>query len=85
MGFEHPSPIQLKAIPPARAGRDIIAQAKSGTGKTCVFSVIACELVAERKSVVPQVVARRAGRYTRSTCYCSGGWPAHACTRAGVQ
>ncbi|XP_031557944.1 probable ATP-dependent RNA helicase DDX20 [Actinia tenebrosa] len=44
-GFEKPSPIQLKAIPLGRCGLDLIAQAKSGTGKTCVFSVIALENV----------------------------------------
>ncbi|VDI43509.1 ATP-dependent RNA helicase DDX20 [Mytilus galloprovincialis] len=42
-GFERPSPIQLKAIPLGRCGLDLIVQAKSGTGKTCVFSVIALE------------------------------------------
>lgn len=40
-----PSPIQLKAIPLGRFGVDVIAQAKSGTGKTCVFSVISLEAV----------------------------------------
>ncbi|KAK7103015.1 hypothetical protein V1264_021150 [Littorina saxatilis] len=44
-GFERPSPIQLKAIPLGRCGLDLIVQAKSGTGKTCVFSVIALESV----------------------------------------
>ncbi|KAK3576653.1 hypothetical protein CHS0354_004938 [Potamilus streckersoni] len=42
-GFERPSPIQLKAIPLGRCGLDLIVQAKSGTGKTCVFTVIALE------------------------------------------
>ena len=42
-GFERPSPIQAKAIPLARFGVDLIAQAKSGTGKTCVFAVVALE------------------------------------------
>ncbi len=32
-GFARPSPIQLKAIPVGRFGCDLIAQAKSGTGK----------------------------------------------------
>ena len=44
-GFVTPSPIQLAAIPLGRFGVDLIAQAKSGTGKTCVFSVIALEAV----------------------------------------
>ncbi|BFZ08369.1 hypothetical protein BsWGS_11408 [Bradybaena similaris] len=42
-GFKRPSPIQLKAIPLGRCGLDLIVQAKSGTGKTCVFTVIALE------------------------------------------
>lgn len=44
-GFVRPSPIQLKAIPIGRYGLDLIVQAKSGTGKTCVFAVIALENV----------------------------------------
>ena len=44
-GYSRPSPIQLKAIPLGRLGLDIIAQAKSGTGKTLVFAVIALEMV----------------------------------------
>jgi superfamily II DNA/RNA helicase len=38
-GFEKPSPIQGRAIPIIANGRDIIAQAQSGTGKTAAFSV----------------------------------------------
>lgn len=44
-GFERPSPIQLAAIPLGRCGLDLVVQAKSGTGKTCVFAVIALEMV----------------------------------------
>jgi len=33
-GFEKPSPIQEETIPIALAGRDILARAKNGTGKT---------------------------------------------------
>lgn len=44
-GYEKPSPIQLKAIPLGRLGIDLIAQAKSGTGKTVVFGVLAIECV----------------------------------------
>lgn len=38
-GFERPSPIQRVAIRPFIAGRDIIAQAQSGTGKTGTFCI----------------------------------------------
>ncbi|NXH33099.1 DDX20 helicase, partial [Myiagra hebetior] len=44
-GFHRPSPVQLKAIPLGRCGLDLIVQAKSGTGKTCVFATIALEAV----------------------------------------
>ncbi len=40
-GYEGPSPIQSKAILPLIRGRDIIAQAPSGTGKTCTFCTAA--------------------------------------------
>ncbi len=38
-GFEKPSPIQQKAIKPIKDGRDILAQAQSGTGKTGAFTI----------------------------------------------
>lgn len=38
-GYEKPSPIQKKAIKPIQEGRDIIAQAQSGTGKTATFTI----------------------------------------------
>lgn len=38
-GFVNPSPIQQKAIVPLANGRDIIAQAHSGTGKTGTFTI----------------------------------------------
>jgi translation initiation factor 4A len=38
-GYEKPSPIQQKAIKPLIDGKDIIAQAQSGTGKTATFTI----------------------------------------------
>lgn len=38
-GFERPSAIQQKGIMPIKAGRDILAQAQSGTGKTGTFTI----------------------------------------------
>nr|CAI5828676.1 unnamed protein product [Callosobruchus analis] len=38
-GFEKPSAIQQRAIKPIMKGRDVIAQAQSGTGKTATFSI----------------------------------------------
>lgn len=38
-GFERPSAIQQRAIKPTLMGRDVIAQAQSGTGKTATFAI----------------------------------------------
>lgn len=38
-GWDKPSPIQQKAIVPLMKGRDVIAQAQSGTGKTGAFTI----------------------------------------------
>lgn len=39
MGFEQPSPIQAQAIPIAVEGKDMIGQARTGTGKTASFGI----------------------------------------------
>ncbi|KAK6347000.1 DExD/H-box ATP-dependent RNA helicase dhh1 [Orbilia brochopaga] len=44
-GFEKPSPIQEETIPVALTGRDILARAKNGTGKTAAFVIPALERV----------------------------------------
>ena len=44
-GFEKPSIIQQKAILPIIKGRDVIAQAQSGTGKTAAFAIGTLQLI----------------------------------------
>ena len=36
-GFDSPTPIQEKAIPPIRSGQDVIGIAQTGTGKTAAY------------------------------------------------
>ena len=43
MGYEEASPIQAGAIPVLMAGRDVIGQAQTGTGKTAAFAIPAIE------------------------------------------
>jgi ATP-dependent RNA helicase DDX6/DHH1 len=44
-GFERPSPIQEEAIPIILAGKDVLARAKNGTGKTAAFIIPCLEKV----------------------------------------
>ena len=37
LGYENPTPVQEQAIPAVLAGRDVIAAASTGTGKTAAF------------------------------------------------
>jgi translation initiation factor 4A len=54
-GFEQPSPIQSQAINPVLTGKDVVAQAQSGTGKTGAFSVASIALT-DTKSNDTQVL-----------------------------
>ena len=48
-GFERPSPIQEETIPVALTGRDILARAKNGTGKTAAFIIPSLEKIEPEK------------------------------------
>ena len=39
LGYEEPTPIQEKAIPPILSGRDLVGSAQTGTGKTAAFAL----------------------------------------------
>lgn len=51
-GFEKPSPIQEEAIPVALTGRDILARAKNGTGKTAAFVIPALSKINPKVSKI---------------------------------
>ena len=45
LGFTEPTPVQAEAIPLVLQGRDIVASAQTGTGKTYTIRKISAELV----------------------------------------
>lgn len=45
LGFTSPTPIQAEAIPALLGGRDIIGQARTGTGKTAAFAIPVIERI----------------------------------------
>ncbi len=48
LGYEEPTPIQREAIPPQLEGRDLLAEAPTGTGKTAAFALPALQRIRER-------------------------------------
>lgn len=50
-GYENPTPIQSQSIPDALLGRDIMASAQTGTGKTAAFTLPALNLLATQHPV----------------------------------
>ena len=51
-GWEKPSPIQEASIPIALSGRDVLARAKNGTGKTGAYSIPLLEQIDTNRDVI---------------------------------
>ena len=51
--FKEPTPVQAQAIPPAILGRDLVATAQTGTGKTLAFGLPILELLSGKPSAKP--------------------------------
>jgi ATP-dependent RNA helicase DeaD len=56
VGYESPSPIQERAIPALLAGRDVIGQAQTGTGKTAAFGLPIMEYIDPAEPAVQALV-----------------------------
>jgi ATP-dependent RNA helicase DeaD len=48
LGYEEPTPVQLAAIPPLLEGKDLLAEAPTGTGKTAAFALPILQRLAAR-------------------------------------
>lgn len=70
-GFEKPSPIQEDTIPVALMGKDILARAKNGTGKTASFVIPVLEKIDTTKDKIQAVIlvpTRELALQTSSVC-----------------
>jgi ATP-dependent RNA helicase DeaD len=56
MGFTTPTEVQARAIPPLRAGADVIGQAQTGTGKTAAFGIPIIERIDPASSAVQALI-----------------------------
>uniref|UniRef100_A0A8C5BNG4 RNA helicase n=1 Tax=Gadus morhua TaxID=8049 RepID=A0A8C5BNG4_GADMO len=56
MGWEKPSPIQEESIPIALSGRDILARAKNGTGKSGAYLIPLLERIDLKKDFIQAIV-----------------------------
>src|SRR5687767_11809597 len=48
LGYEEPTPVQRETIPLILSGRDLLAQAATGTGKTAAFALPIIQRLVER-------------------------------------
>jgi ATP-dependent RNA helicase RhlE len=55
-GYDTPTPIQAQAIPPVLAGRDLLAGARTGTGKTAAFVLPLLQLLQAPAGRAPRVL-----------------------------
>ena len=57
LGYVHPTPVQRAVFEPASRGRDLVVQARTGTGKTAAFSLPLVDAVVRRKEARVQALA----------------------------
>ena len=74
LGYEEPTPIQSEAIPPLLAGRDLLGQAATGTGKTAAFALPILQRLQSPSAPAPRARScscRRASSPCRSPRRCT--------------
>lgn len=98
MGFKSPSPVQEKAIPLIFQGRDIIALAQTGSGKTAACAIPICNRTTEINSIQALIIVptrelalqyasevQKIGRYRRVKAYALFGGEDYALQKAKLQ
>jgi ATP-dependent RNA helicase DeaD len=56
LGYTHPTPVQREVYEPARRGRDLVVQARTGTGKTAAFGLPIIDCLVKRSVSEPQAL-----------------------------
>ena len=56
LGFQNPTPVQAGAIPHVLGGKDIVASAQTGTGKTAAFALPTLQRIAGAKGKGPHAL-----------------------------
>ncbi len=56
LGFSTPTPVQAGAIPEVLAGRDVVASAQTGTGKTAAFALPTLQRIADKSGHGPHAL-----------------------------
>ena len=56
LGFSTPTPVQAGAIPEVLAGRDVVASAQTGTGKTAAFALPTLQRIADKSGRGPHAL-----------------------------
>jgi len=56
LGYVKPTPIQNEMIPQMLAGKDVLGQAETGTGKTAAFALPLLSMLKTDRKIVPQIL-----------------------------
>jgi ATP-dependent RNA helicase RhlE len=89
IGYQHPTAIQAKAIPPALEGRDVVGLAETGSGKTAAFALPMVQRLAGGRGVRGLVISPTREIALQTQSFFDAVGPAHqvdtACVIGGVK